>query len=65
MENTNDPSKKIYDWAEEWLRRDFPQLAHFPFPYAAHQMLFHADYALQDVIRVKGFCSEIKVTYEL
>lgn len=53
------------DWAEEWFRRDFPLLTHFPFPYAAHQMLFHADYTLQDAIRVKNFNGEIKVTYNL
>ncbi|MEG2268104.1 MAG: hypothetical protein RSC68_27740 [Acinetobacter sp.] len=53
------------DWAEEWFKRDFPQLALFPFPYAAHQMLSHANYALQDVVRIKSFYSEIKLTYQL
>lgn len=52
------------DWGEGWFLEQFPELSKFPITHAAHRLLFHSNYALQDIIRANAWSSEIKITYQ-
>lgn len=52
------------DWGEGWFLKRFPELSKVPITHAAHRLLFHSNYALQDIIRANAWSSEIKITYQ-
>lgn len=52
------------NWGEGWFLKQFPELSKFPITHAAHRLLFHSNYALQDIIRANVWSSEIKITYQ-
>ena len=52
------------DWGESWFFDKFPELQEMPITMEFHDLLFHSNYALQDIIRVNDVWSEVKVVWQ-
>ena len=55
---------KVDDWGESWFFDQFPELRGMPIVYELHDLLYHSNYALQDIIRVNDIWSEAKVVWQ-
>ena len=54
---------RIDDWSE-WSSDKFPELQDLPVVWEFHNLLYHGNYALQDIIRVNDVWSEAKVVWQ-
>jgi len=52
------------NWGESWFFNQFPELRTLPIGWEFHNLLFHSNYALQDIIRVNDFWCEAKVGWQ-
>ena len=55
---------KTDDWGESRFFNKFPELRELPIFWEFHYLLFHRNYALQDLIRVNDVWSEAKVVWQ-
>ena len=49
------------NWGKSRFFEKFPELRELPITWEFHKLLFHTNYALQDIIRVNDVWSEVKV----
>jgi len=59
-----DCDDKVDNWGEPWFFDEFPELRGMPVVYEMHDLLFHSNYALQDIIRVNDIWCEAKVGWQ-
>ena len=66
-ENTFEPINsdgKADDWGESWFFNQFPELRELPIVWEFHNLLFHSNYAMQDIIRMNDVWSEATVCWQ-
>jgi hypothetical protein len=51
-------------WGESWFFDKFPTLQDLPITWEFHNLLFHSNYALQDIIRINDVWSEVNVVWQ-
>ena len=54
----------IDDWGEPWFFDKFPGLRELPIAWEFHNLLFHSNYAIQDIIRMNDVWSEATVCWQ-
>lgn len=52
------------NWGEPWFFEKFPRLKMLPITWEFHNLLFHTNYALQDIIRINDVWSEANVVWQ-
>jgi len=59
-----DSDGKVDEWDEPWFFDKFPELQGLPIVLEFHDLLFHKNYALQDIIRINDVWSEASVIWQ-
>jgi hypothetical protein len=64
FESPYESDDKINYWGESKFLDKFPILLNLPITWEFHNLLFHSNYALQDIIRINDVWSEVKVVWQ-
>jgi len=59
-----DDGVKFDEWDEPWFSDKFPELKGLPIVWEFHNLLFHGNYALQDIIRINDVWCEASVVWQ-